>query len=81
MPIRSRLPSALRGWLVGFRHRALGDMVFQVVATELWAINLRHPTAIKAEGEEAKPETGPRSEISQEFPTSEGALPGSIACR
>ncbi|MFO0889209.1 MAG: Gfo/Idh/MocA family oxidoreductase [Isosphaeraceae bacterium] len=67
-------PFNWRGWW-DFGTGALGDMACHVVDTAFWALDLRHPSRIKAECEGARPETGPKwSIITYEFPA-RGTMP------
>lgn len=68
------LPFRWRGWW-DFGTGALGDMACHLMDGAFWALDLKYPTTVEAEGEPRKPEMAPRwSIVRYEFPR-RGALP------
>lgn len=66
-----------RGWW-DFGTGALGDMACHILNASFWALDLKYPTSVEAEGEPHSAEGGPRAETIQfEFPA-RGDMP---ACR
>ncbi len=62
------LPFKWRGWW-DFGTGALGDMACHVVNAAFWALDLKSPSTVEAQGEPHSPESGPKSEtIAYEFP-------------
>ena len=62
------IPFKWRGWW-DFGTGALGDMACHILNASFWALDLKYPTAIEAEGEPHSAEGGPRAEtIKYEFP-------------
>jgi predicted dehydrogenase len=67
-------PFAWRGWW-DFGTGALGDMACHILDPAYWALDLKNPTAVEAEGEPHKPESAPNWQIVRyEFPA-RGELP------
>ncbi|HEV3163707.1 MAG TPA: Gfo/Idh/MocA family oxidoreductase [Isosphaeraceae bacterium] len=61
-------PFAWRGWW-DFGTGALGDMACHILDASYWALDLRNPTTVVAEGDPRKPDNGPKWEIIRyEFP-------------
>jgi predicted dehydrogenase len=61
-------PFAWRGWW-DFGTGALGDMACHVLNTAYWALDLKYPTSVEAEGGPRKPESAPSWEVIRyEFP-------------
>jgi predicted dehydrogenase len=61
-------PFAWRGWW-DFGTGALGDMACHVLDCSFWALDLKYPTSVEAQGEPRKPESAPSWEIIKyEFP-------------
>jgi predicted dehydrogenase len=55
-------PFAWRGWW-DFGTGALGDMACHIVNAAYWALDLKYPIAVEAEGEPRKPDCAPSWEI------------------
>ena len=71
------LPFKWRGWW-DFGTGALGDMACHILNAPFWALDLKYPTSVEAEGAPHSAEGGPRAEtIVYEFPA-RGDMP---ACR
>ena len=61
-------PFAWRGWW-DFGTGALGDMACHIMDCPYWALDLKYPTTVEAEGDPHKPESAPSWEIVRyEFP-------------
>ncbi len=68
------LPFKWRGWW-DFGTGALGDMACHILNASFWALDLKYPTSVVAEGEPHSAEGGPRAEtIVFEFPA-RGEMP------
>lgn len=69
------IPANWRRWW-DFGQGTLGDMACHYMDLPFWALDLRHPTTISAEGPAVHPETAPLGLIVRyQFPA-RGALPG-----